>query len=146
MLFHGNSLWLFIHGKNRGHKAIRNNCSVSELTLVSSALLKSEPADNRFSSPSHFVSTSRMTSGENIDLNWNACSSLSKSAGSPSVQENNTPFCCSLGKCHYSGCLGPRARHSHSAGPGNLQNLTPAPGFLIRCYAYITTHLQYVQA
>lgn len=117
------SLWLFIHRQNRGHRVIRNNSSVSELTLVSSALLKSEPADNCFSSPSHFVSTSRMTSGENIDLNWNACSSLSKSAGSPSVQENNAPFCCSLGKGHYSGCLGPRARHSHSAGPGTGRNL-----------------------
>lgn len=125
---------------------VRNNSSVSELTLLSSALLKSDPADNRFSSPSYFVSTSRMTSGENIDSNWNVCSSLSKSAGSLSLQENNVPFCCSLGNCHDSGCFGPRARHGHSAGPKNLQKLAPAPGNLIRCYAYISTHSRYVQA
>ncbi len=46
--------------------------------------------------PSHFECTGQMTSVESIDLNGNARSSLSKSVGSPSVEENNTLFCCSL--------------------------------------------------
>ena len=72
-------------------------------------------------SPSHFERTGQMTSVENIDLNGNACSSLSKSVGSPSVEENNTLFCRSLWKCHYTSCLRPNAHHSHSAGCWNTQ-------------------------
>lgn len=86
---------------------------------------------------SHFERASQMTSGENIDLNWNACLGLSKSAASPPLQENNRLFCRSLGKCHYSSCLGPRARHSHSAGCWNLQKHAPAPRFLKKMLIFL---------
>lgn len=100
--------------------------------------------------PSHFPRTGQMTSVENIDLNGDACSSLSKSAGSPSVEENNMLFCCLLWKCHYTSCLRPDAHRSHSTGCWNSQKHTSAlthkmtrscivGWFLIKCYADIPT-------
>ena len=113
-------------------------------------------ADNPpFPSISFRVRLGQMTSVENIDLNGDACSSLSKSVGSPSVEENNTLFCRSLRKCHYTSCLRPNAHRSHSAGWLKLaethsrtlththtHRMTPScivGGFLIRCNADFPT-------
>lgn len=94
----------------------RNFSSASHLTRVSSTLLIRNTLIISSLPAALSECSGQMTSVENIDLNGNACTSLSKSGAPPSVQENNTLFCCSLGKCHYTSCLRPDAHRSHSAG------------------------------
>lgn len=94
----------------------RNFSSASHLTRVSGTLLIRNTLIISSLPAALSECSGQMTSVENIDLNGNACTSLSKSGAPPSVQENNTLFCCSLGKCHYTSCLRPDARRSRSAG------------------------------
>lgn len=110
------NLRALMRGKRRVSEVKRNFSSASHLTRVSSTLLIRNTLIISSLPAALLECSGQMTSVENIDLNGNACTSLSKSGAPPSVQENNTLFCCSLGKCHYTSCLRPDAHRSHSAG------------------------------